>query len=671
MKVFYHDAVRDPTGWQQMDAADWIRLPKRPVPRSGELGGVDNEFGWVQNLSICGLTVEGYDHVAILPIVVGQEEGTKLWTWNDDPEDYPLGFRVANVWTILPLAPDPNLGGAINTRQSCVRYAEGARYAKLIANTPQNTIVRPWSDFVAPPEALTRHGIWLAPEKWAEHIAAAPQSRAGWRLWVDHLPDSEVDVLPDGTRKLKVQRALGRWKKAAGTITYIQRNTDRVADWLTATHEDALELTTATAVTESVTTNADLILSWGFSSPANEPNSIAWDGIYNTQLDCTAASAGLVYMCGDIEFVVRARWFRLASNLATFLEDEVEDKASFSGTGLKLATSGSEVWTNPAADNRFGFFVYADGDSHADAITLELNTADSYADGPWAAAALPDGRSDQAQPPPPIRMVRFHELTNLLPLLFAGQDQIYAGPGQVPAYEPAWRIPPTGRHHEPSPNPWAQLTLAGQDIFYADPGLAPVFEPAHRIPPIGRHHEPSPSPWAQLLLIGQDSFYGGPGQAPAIEMVRLLVPPHRGAREEFTNLLGTVLAIETLPDGRGGESLPLRTLYLPQYRIDDMMNLLGTVLGVETLPDGRSSESPRFRMFYLPRNRVEDVANSLGTILVVAETLPDGQSSDRSSARLVRVYMRAEVQLTGLNNTLLEEIVAAGIPLRTLLGVGT
>ncbi len=394
MKVLYQFASLNPTGWQTIDARDWALLPKLPTPVG--LGGQNNIPGLVRNVSVQGITCEGYDHVAIEPITIGNEEGVKLTVWNDDPDDFLVGERNAVVWTILPLGPDPKLGMAINTRQSCVRYCEGARFDRfLLTHPPQNTTIRPWTEFIVPSESVTRHGVWLDNAKHQEHIVLAPQAEYGWRHWTEHLPDSELEVDSKGRRKLKTQRDSGRYHQAERTITYYQRDTARAVGVGTFTYENALETITATAATQSLTTDASHISSWIFSTPANEPNSADWpSGQYHSQLDCTAASAGLVYGIGSTPASVHDRGFnRVSSDLTSALDNALitsgnGDADDFSGTGLKLTTSDTSDRPAGSAGDRFSVAVHADGDSTGDAITLELNTADSYADGPWVPPIL-------------------------------------------------------------------------------------------------------------------------------------------------------------------------------------------------------------------------------------------------------------------------------------------
>lgn len=382
MKVLYQFALKHPTEWQEIDAKDWHTLPQRPIPKKGELGGKDNAHGWLRNVSVQGITNEGFDHVAIEPITIGLDEGVKMTSWNDDPDDYPVGERNAIVWTILPLAPDPKLGMAINTRQSCIRYCEGERYDRLIANIPQNTTVRPWTEFIPPADEITRHGVWLDNPKLAEHISKAPQAEFGWMHWNEHLPDSECELDAKDRRVLKEQRKQGRYHQAEHTITYYCRSTARAVGYASAGNEDALELSTASSSTQSFTANSGTNLQgWTWTTPSTEPNVADWpSGVYHVQFNCSAASAGITY--GHIS---QGDFKLLQSDLATVRENQ-NGTSNFTGTGLKLLSTGT--W-NPGAglaSDVYSVLCIVSGSSHGDAITLTLNTTDSYADGPWTTA---------------------------------------------------------------------------------------------------------------------------------------------------------------------------------------------------------------------------------------------------------------------------------------------
>ena len=181
MRCYLQWTLRDPTDWIALDIDTsgarrrvWERLPTRTEPTRDELGGLDNTEGWPFDLDIQGVTFGGQDHYALRPLAAGLE----VTTWNDDPDDWPPGTRQAQVWTFLEPAPDPDFGGAVNTRQTRIVYAEQPEL--YVAD--KRTTIRPWSEFVLPASALTRHGVWVTQEKLAEHHAV--RTRHNWREWV-------------------------------------------------------------------------------------------------------------------------------------------------------------------------------------------------------------------------------------------------------------------------------------------------------------------------------------------------------------------------------------------------------------------------------------------------------------------------------------------------------
>jgi hypothetical protein len=386
VKVLYQWALKDPTQWQQIDVSQWASLPKRPIPKPGELGAKTNQPGWIFNVCVQGITFAGYDHIAIEPINIGLDEGVKVTAWNDDPDEFILGERNASVWTILPITSDPQLGMAINTRQSCIKYLEGNAYNQALANTVQNTTVRPWDDFIPPPETITQHGIWIENTKMAEHLNHAPQSEWSWMHWNEHLPDSECELDKNGRRVLKEQRKQGRYKQAEHTITYYQRDTNRAVGYQVYTNEDALELTTAGSATETATIGPTLSAFWSFTTPANEPNSADWpNGTYRYQLNCTAVGADIVYGGSPSIF---QDFGRVSADLTTRIQSTPAAQDSVSGTGLKLFTVSWDPSAGSASDC-FSFVVSCTNNASMkdEDITLTLNTTDSFADGPWTGGA--------------------------------------------------------------------------------------------------------------------------------------------------------------------------------------------------------------------------------------------------------------------------------------------
>lgn len=367
------------------------------------------------DVNVQGVHFNGQDHIAVEPITIGVEEGVRVTAWNDDPEDWPVGERSAHVWTFLPLAPDPNLGGAINTRQFQLIYAEGERFARLDAALPQNTSLRPYSEFVPPADPLVRHGVWLEDDKWEEHRRSSRsfqghRDEIGWRHWCDHLPDDECETDGRGRRMLKPQRDRGRWRRASHTITYYQRDDDRATGHLVATNENALELTADTGATESVTTNANAVRGWSFITPTGQPNVADWpSGDYRAQLDCTAASGGLTYGVMTLDGVQSFFYKWHTVNVTHQEEIGPQSQSAFSGTGLKLAS----VNFNPAsavAENLYEVTVTAFGDSHGDAITLRFSS-DAFADGPWSTGFTTTIDSDLDEVSASLNAVMFPSVT--------------------------------------------------------------------------------------------------------------------------------------------------------------------------------------------------------------------------------------------------------------------
>lgn len=392
MKVLLQFALRDPTDWEEIDATAWNSIPGRGAAVPTAQGGQNNVKRYLCDVNVQGVHFNGQDHIAVEPITIAGEEGVRVTCWNDDPADWPVGQRSAHVWTFLPLAPDPNLGGAINTRQFQMVYAEGERFARLDAALPQNTMLRPWSEFVPPTGDSVRHGIWLADAKFEQHRQMSRsfqnnRDEVGWRHWVDHLPDDEVETDGRG-RVLKEQRKQGRWRRASHTKTYYQQDAAGDTGWLSLspTNPNAFGTTADSSPSESATSNASAIFAYSFITPADEPNSSDWpSGVYHIQLDCTAASGGLTYGISATTDAGSGAFARVnAAGTTTSERLGTDGNTEFSGTGLKLHTSATLDFAAGLATDRFGSGVAVLGDSHGDAITLRFSS-DAYADGPWSA----------------------------------------------------------------------------------------------------------------------------------------------------------------------------------------------------------------------------------------------------------------------------------------------
>lgn len=162
----------------------WERLAAKALPTGGET--IDDNPGWICGLNIQGVWIGGFDHYAGEPIddpTYGW--GIRIYMWNDDPTDWPVGTRNARIWEFYDPASDPRLDGVTNTRQFLKVYDERpeeiARYQN-VETSGGPVEVHPYSDFVVPTTTITRHGIWMSDQLWNEHRNV--RSNHGWREWI-------------------------------------------------------------------------------------------------------------------------------------------------------------------------------------------------------------------------------------------------------------------------------------------------------------------------------------------------------------------------------------------------------------------------------------------------------------------------------------------------------
>ena len=169
MKILVQWTRRNPRDWIEVDSSAWESLPKRAEPRPGEVGAQNNVEGWLFDVNVQGVMFGGNDHVA----VEHAPFGCRVYSWNDDPTDWPVGTRYGSVWEFRDPAPDLRFGGLVNTRQAVVRYADDS---SLFED------VRPFADYPIPPEALTRHGVWVSDRDVELHKTR--RTEHGWREWI-------------------------------------------------------------------------------------------------------------------------------------------------------------------------------------------------------------------------------------------------------------------------------------------------------------------------------------------------------------------------------------------------------------------------------------------------------------------------------------------------------
>ncbi len=137
MKLLLQSTLLTPQDWAQHDHTNWAALPKKSPPP----GRLDDTLGWCHGLNVQGRVFQA-DHYH----VAGITDGVRVTAWNDDPTDYPPGERYARVVDFLFCVPDSNLGGAINTRQTQVVFAESVARARM--SDAIGTTFRRWDEFV-------------------------------------------------------------------------------------------------------------------------------------------------------------------------------------------------------------------------------------------------------------------------------------------------------------------------------------------------------------------------------------------------------------------------------------------------------------------------------------------------------------------------------------------
>lgn len=377
MKILLQSTLLTPLDFVEFDSAEWPTLPKKPAPP----GTVDEVVGWAHSLNVQGVEFTA-DHYHIAEIT----DGVRVTIWNDDPVIHPPGSRYARVWDILFNAPDSALGGAISTHQSEIVYAEPTKFAQLNDSGPvENRVLREWGFFI-PPTSNVMHGKEVDDRLHGLHLST--RSIHGWREWTEGLNSSEIE-----NGKIKQQRSQGRFNPAKGTRTYFQRDIERDTEVHVSPEEVAFETAVGTSDTLSQVLDKDETkLVFVFTTSSGEPDTLAWPtGDYRCQLDCVTAGANIVYGLLTVNGGASGHFGRVDTGLENDLETKTQSEAQFSGTGLKLATTGSVSWTSGATTDRFECAIAAKNTNSMmsqETITIEVNTSDSFADGPWPSGGV-------------------------------------------------------------------------------------------------------------------------------------------------------------------------------------------------------------------------------------------------------------------------------------------
>jgi hypothetical protein len=339
----------NPSDWAEVDSKDWASTPQKPPPANSSRI-IDAQPGWVHRVCVQGVEFVG-DHYAVEHV---DDETTKVTVWNDDPADYPVGQRFAQVWTFKSLAPDPRFGGAINTRQSQVVYLDfgGPLHTSWAANgLIENLEFKDWSEFIEPDASITRHGIWVTDEHNAAHERR--YTKRDWREWTEGVPQDQIDR----NGRVRKQRPQGRYWIPDGTRTFYQTSTAE-ANGIHAAVDPADELQLGTSADSSSDTSGnfgggDSGFAFVFSTVSGEPNDDAWpSGNYRAQFDVSSAGAGLTYGLLT-QGSAGGHFARVNAALTSDEESWTQGEDAFSGDGLKMATTGSITPTSGLTSDRW------------------------------------------------------------------------------------------------------------------------------------------------------------------------------------------------------------------------------------------------------------------------------------------------------------------------------
>lgn len=186
MKILIQWTLSSPQDWVEIDEHAWSGLAKHPVPSGGEV--IDQQPGWIFDVCIQGWCLRGCDHIALEPFA----GGVRVYRWFDDLADDETDYRHGQVIEFRPGWVDRTLtlsdGSTMRHQgpdQRLVQFAENMdAHRPFVAQECGGLPVefRPWSEWVNPPDALVRHGIWLGDHLLHAHLAT--QQPALWREWM-------------------------------------------------------------------------------------------------------------------------------------------------------------------------------------------------------------------------------------------------------------------------------------------------------------------------------------------------------------------------------------------------------------------------------------------------------------------------------------------------------
>lgn len=312
-----------------------------------------------------------------------EDGGVDVITWSDSG---PAGEHFGSIRTFYNLKPDPDNGDCYNTLQSInsVRYwAEDKQRDFLLGIGFLASRMESWIDFPKPDESETFHGLLVTDELNQEHKDVIAAEDRSWREWTEGVPP---ELVKDG--RLIQQRPVNRYKKPPGTQTFYARSVTDTGNTIhAAQNERTIEHFKASAANVSENSAAkEEELSFLFTTLALMPNLVTWpNGLYRWQIDASAAGSDMTFGCLTIGGAA-GHFARINAGASAHVGSTwTQTQGAFSGAGLHIA---SRTLTPPtgSVDDRFEMLM-AQGNAAChgtQGITLELNEADDFVEGPWA-----------------------------------------------------------------------------------------------------------------------------------------------------------------------------------------------------------------------------------------------------------------------------------------------
>lgn len=377
MKVLAQWSQATSEDWREYDSAEWGGLPSKPLPVGGET--MDAALGYVCAVNVQGVTFIGYDHYAVEDLPAGK---CRLTVWKDDLEDAALDLTAGNVpsgldpsqygpadllyarvWEFEPVARHD---GRWNTLQRQTIYAGRAIRDYYAALGPvENTTIRPWEEFVQPPAAIVRYGVWMPDELMQAHEAA--QRLHPWMEWAPE------PVIPQGPEHHSITYLLNAPNTADSDCVPAVDHNNKM-DEAGQTSEDL----------SSVFTGGQSKTAFAFTTLAGDPNVADWPAAsagdpWKFSINIVAAGADITYATGG------THQFWRPNSACTLQEQWGSSESPFTGTGVKVGTNTVKDPAAGAAGDRFMIQILANRAASHGSQTLTLRTdASSFAQGPWS-----------------------------------------------------------------------------------------------------------------------------------------------------------------------------------------------------------------------------------------------------------------------------------------------